>query len=199
MKRRLLNLLTALSVLLCVGASALWVRSHVQGDVLEWVSRRTLEDGATAANVGWAVGISGGRIFAGTDRVSGPAAEFGAVPRSGHQYIPPDPVRLPMAMEGFRLGLVEWGRGQSTVGAIAYDSRGFTAALWPVVLASGVLPGLRARVLVRTIIRRRRERARRSAGLCSSCGYDLRATPGKCPECGAVRDGGTNTLVDAPL
>ena len=54
---------------------------------------------------------------------------------------------------------------------------------WPVVLFLGVQPAAR---LVMSRRRWRRERDRH----CPSCGYDLRATPGRCPECGTAADGG---------
>ena len=45
--------------------------------------------------------------------------------------------------------------------------------------AAAVLPAVRVRSLLR-------ERRRKRHGLCLACGYDLRATPGRCPECGHV-------------
>jgi hypothetical protein len=64
--------------------------------------------------------------------------------------------------------------GSGTGGAGSWSIR-----LWPLALALGVLPMIVASTWVRA--------ARRAGhGRCPTCGYDLRATPERCPECGAV-------------
>jgi len=54
-----------------------------------------------------------------------------------------------------------------------------SAPYWPFALATAVLPVTRLGLKLK-----RRRDARR--GLCLCCGYDLCATPGRCPECGTT-------------
>jgi len=54
-----------------------------------------------------------------------------------------------------------------------------TAPAWAMIIALLILPGFKLRTLIR--------RGRRIAdGKCVRCGYDLRASPERCPECGKV-------------
>ena len=52
---------------------------------------------------------------------------------------------------------------------------------WAAAVALGIPP----LGLLRPILARARTRRRARRGLCRTCGYDLRATPDQCPECGA--------------
>jgi hypothetical protein len=53
---------------------------------------------------------------------------------------------------------------------------------WAPIIATSILPALLAARILRQRIRSKRPRS----GSCPTCGYDLRATPDRCPECGAV-------------
>lgn len=61
-----------------------------------------------------------------------------------------------------------------------YRGYSITIPWWSVAIALLAAPAVR---LVRFIMRGRRT----SHGLCAVCGYDLRASPHRCPECGTVR------------
>jgi hypothetical protein len=49
--------------------------------------------------------------------------------------------------------------------------------IWRLSAALSIIPLARYGLVIR-------ERRRAAKGLCASCGYDLRATPDRCPECG---------------
>jgi len=126
MRRRLLNFLTVLSLLLCVAVLALWVsRSEIQ-NVLR----------------------NGGGGFAGGSDV----ATYVFFVRNGW----------------IGLGWTHsdlWFEGE------------IACPLWLMALVTAVLPAM---WVVRRAVRRNSSRP----GQCRTCGYDLRATPGRCPECG---------------
>jgi hypothetical protein len=59
----------------------------------------------------------------------------------------------------------------------------YTAPWWAVTAATALLP----MIWIVQLLRRRRIRGSRfRAGRCLGCGYDLRSSSGRCPECGAV-------------
>jgi hypothetical protein len=73
-------------------------------------------------------------------------------------------------------------QGNMTI-ARAITTYAVTLRHWHVLLATAALPALWL------VTRGRRTRRRRiAAGQCPGCGYDLRATPDRCPECGAASE-----------
>jgi hypothetical protein len=203
------TLLTALSLLVCVLATGLWVRSHF---VFEVVQRRGEPES------GWDALYRHDLVFASARGrfavVEETRLQLGSTPppptaasesrwerwrdepapltsdNAAHYNWSP-PVRLMVSH------VADGGSGPSAVrqlrflsigGGMYVVSRAVVCPYWPVVLLTGVAPA----VGVWRVVRRRR-RARR--GLCRECGYDLRASPHGCPECGASvgrRNGGTS-------
>ena len=60
-----------------------------------------------------------------------------------------------------------------------------------IAVTHGILVTAAALLPLACLWRRYRGRNRWVAGQCVQCGYDLRATPDRCPECGAAAGGGT--------
>jgi hypothetical protein len=93
--------------------------------------------------------------------------------RPGSTYYPPPPATF---LGRVGLYLTAYSEGHDSGGHSRYA---LTVPYWLMVAATAASP-------VTFLISRRRRRRAQLAGLCLWCGYDLRATPDRCPECGAV-------------
>jgi hypothetical protein len=76
---------------------------------------------------------------------------------------------------------VRWGRYRLDLEGGVSEIRGVTVDYWLLALVTGAWPAWRG---ARLLGQRRRHRRAARAGRCLGCGYDLRATPERCPECG---------------
>jgi hypothetical protein len=77
-----------------------------------------------------------------------------------------------------KIGIVSFTPGSVRIRTSPGDE--ISTSLWALALLVAVTPHL-----IRDFKSKRRDR-RRAGGLCPSCGYDVRATPERCPECGAT-------------
>jgi hypothetical protein len=159
--RFVLNAATTVSLVLCIATTVLWVRSY-------WYW-----DGYAAY---WWDGVADHPFVATTIAERGSlylAVEWGweEYPERGWRFLHES--RRP-SDEGAQWG---WGGSRNAFGR----KGGFVR--FPCALAAAALAAVPA---YRGLRMARRCRGERSVGLCPACGYDLRATPDRCPECGTV-------------
>jgi hypothetical protein len=197
MPRRLLNLLTLFSLLLCVAATAMWVRSYITQDGWTyirgsagpgWHLQRTTNVGCNQGEMvvsetdHWTLAADdvGRRVVASkTERKDGTAGFYWHTTDTRSFYWNParrgDPLWRRLGFQGNHLLHV---RPVADLGYVQ-RSRLWRVGVphWALALATGLPCAL-------WFLRWRRRRRRGKTGKCPSCGYDLRATPDKCPECG---------------
>ena len=198
--QRLSTLCAAMSLLLCVAVCVLWVRSHWRADGVG----RVWPDGN-----GMGVTSVAGRVVAARSRGWCPVPLRRPPGWTYGSYDPHDPplVRQRLLRErggvlGFNVVAVDgyWEAADELSGENEYRSllRGRTppALRYPpgarryrstsIAVPHGLLAAITAAWPAARALRRWRRWRQARRGLCPSCGYDLRATPDRCPECGAV-------------
>jgi hypothetical protein len=167
-KRRLFTILSALSLLLFVAVVVLWVRSYWYyegGPVVLVATSFRLESGSGTLVTCWRVDDNPRSV---------PNGRWKVVPMS---KMPGGKFGLPPQSSG-ALGFRYWAYDLPIEGwAKPMEGRQLFVPYWAAVLLFALLPMV---WLTLTLRNRRRQELRR----CPACGYDLRATPGRCPECG---------------
>jgi hypothetical protein len=169
-RRRLLNLAAAPSLLLCAATAALWARSYFRVDTIH-------------RNAGtWSHVLVVGRGELLYEWIDGKYTADEERPFLESQ--PADP-----APYGPGRDVIERAGGVWVLGfghyvslngpdAVYYADGVTVVPLWCPLLVTAAPPAW-------WLIGRTRAARRRRPGHCPACGYDLRATPERCPECGA--------------
>jgi hypothetical protein len=190
--RHVFTILSAVSLLLCVAVVVLWERSHS-----EILSLRRLTVTSPGARPNWdstEVSAAWGQLRlerAVTRKDAAPQMTSTTVTDTGGWTLKRQPVlpgwqKPPVGMGTFwnRLGFARTQfNGMISVNGVtpagySQVTRTYEMPLWLVGALAGVWP-----VIVVAVARLRRSR-RVGFGYCAACGYDLRASPDRCPECG---------------
>ena len=198
--RRLFTLLSAVSLVLCVATCVLWARSYRTIDSSAWTAR-----GGNHRQVGSFAGSvfveEWQQVAEGADmldllgwngrRASAPSPFAAAGQRWSDRYSSAalwwTVLGFGVIADGYIVPVMERAerRGDSillggTMTQVQRNQLTLVAPHWLLAATTAILPfrsGVRA-------WRSWRSRRRSMRGLCPGCGYDLRATSERCPECG---------------
>src|SRR4051812_11707366 len=169
--RILLNAATVLSLVLCMVTVAAWVRSYQARDSVWWTTAKPrLELEAVTYRGGLIAGFA--RPVGTWDGWRLPGAGWNPWPAQSYAEM-----GAPQGTLSNRLGFALYHSQNRW-----YEWRHLACPYWFIVLLTAILPAARLAGW-----RRRARRLRLRPGLCQHCGYDCRATPDRCPECGRVR------------
>ena len=174
---------------------AVWIRSYFVSDWIRFMSesegpeREVIEDGHPVTHQGdsfereWAIQSSRGRLALALEQRMN--ATTGSAPGFSWERIDPSPMDIsgvaPLAEIFFdRVGFGFLKMREQTDPGESILTMGALVPCWFLALVSGVLPLVWLTRWRRNAIIARR----RIAGQCTACGYDLRASPDRCPECG---------------
>ncbi|HEY7119484.1 MAG TPA: hypothetical protein VH475_23030 [Tepidisphaeraceae bacterium] len=160
--RMLMNAVMVLTLLFAVGLAGLVIRSLVVVDVFWWQSPR----------VASYVAFGGGELWLKRTVISASDA-YRFAPGLGHWSLDDNWWVLR------RNSTFRWNMSGTPYTSNCSSSVDLHVPGWAVTF-----PLITAMFLVHRARVRRKHRV--NSGLCARCGYDLRATPDRCPECGSV-------------
>lgn len=203
MRRRLFTIASALSFVLCVCSLAVWVRGYFVHDVVKYAKGtgdptrdgipRSVHEGR------WLYVVSArGSLIVRTTHIKGDGPVMEPLP-SGEQWeyfqAKPSDSLIKIDLRQAKATRSEW----LGFAVHAYNRNiGFSVALrlvaipcWFPAVLTAILPLWWLRGV-------RNQRRRRHLNLCLTCGYDLRATPDRCPECGTTVPIAADSRVKTP-
>jgi len=174
--RRLLGDATIIGcLLLCIAAPVMWIRSHRVSDRLSWERNFHAADGSIFRMYTSLVSERG-CILIQTSRISQQLFPRLLNKDEGWHYyhVPIDAYLFIHSISASRFGF-----GYERKVYPDQSLRTVAIPYWFATIIFAISPGLR----ITGFLRRRRHL---SSHRCPTCGYDLRATPARCPECGTL-------------